>query len=444
MRALAGPSRRRTHHRRLRAGLAAAGLAGLLLTLTGAVAAAAPATLYVDRSNRNCSNSGPGSAASPYCSIAKAAAVAGPGQTVLVAAGTYAESVAVARSGTATAPIVLKASGGVTVSGGSHGFTIASRSWVTVQGFTVSGTSGVGIDVRDSSHVTVTGNRVTRSGRRAKGGTAQGIRLAGTDDSVVFHNVTFDNSEAGIALTGGSTRNRVTGNRSYQNARGYTRAAPGIDVRAPGNQVIGNLSYHNEDSGIQSYTGGSNTLVAGNLAWDNGDHGIDDLNVPGQRIVGNTVFHNLTAGINVEGNSPGATIANNVSVDNGLASPRTKGNIRVDQNSVSGTRVDRNLVWLRTSGVQYTWKKTGYSSLAAFHAATGQEAGGLQASPGFVNAGAGNFHLAAGSRAIDSADSGVSGQQPRDADGRPRRDDPGVANSGAGPRRYDDRGAYEH
>ena len=128
-----------------------------------------------------------------------------------------------------------------------------------MRGFTVSGTSGVGIDVRDSSHVTVTGNRVTRSGRRAKGGTAQGIRLTGTDDSVVFHNATFDNSEAGIALTGGSTRNRVSGNRSYGNARGYTRAAPGIDVRAPGNQVVGNLSYHNEDSGIQSYTPAART-----------------------------------------------------------------------------------------------------------------------------------------------------------------------------------------
>jgi hypothetical protein len=136
-------------------------------------------------------------------------------------------------------------------------------------------------------------------------------------------------------------------------------------------------------------------------------------------------------------------VANNVSVDNGIDSPRTKGNIRVDSTSVSGTTVNFNLVFLRTSATAYTWKTTGYRSLAAFRAATGQEARGIQAEPRFVGAGAGDFRLGAGSPAVDSANSGVSGQQATDADGRPRTDDPGVANTGAGPRRYDDRGALE-
>jgi parallel beta-helix repeat protein len=423
--------------------LALAGAVGLVLLAAGLVtrpAAAAGTTLYVDAA---AACPGSGSQAAPFCKIKSAADAAQPGDTVRVAAGTYAEAVVPARSGTSASPIVYQADPGATVRGGTNGFQISSKSWLTVRGFTVTATVKEGITVSGSTSIVVTGNHVSAAGQPVSGQVAQGIKLASTTDSTVSGNLTENNTEAGIQLTGSSTRVLVTGNESYGNARGYTRAAPGIDVRAPGNQVVGNLSYHNEDSGIQSYTGGSNTLVAGNVAWDNGDHGIDDLNVPGQRIVGNTVFHNLTAGINVEGNSPGATIANNVSVDNGLASPRTKGNIRVDQNSVSGTRVDRNLVWLHATGVQYTWKKAGYSSLAAFHAATGQEAGGLQASPGFVNAAAGNFHLAAGSRAIDSADSGVSGQQPRDADRRPRRDDPGVANRGTGPRRFDDRGAYE-
>ena len=53
------------------------------------------------------------------------------------------------------------------------------------------------------------------------------------------------------------------------------------------------------------------------------------------------------------------------------------------------------------------------------------------------------FHLTAGSPGIDSAHSGASGQPTADADGNPRLDDPGSANTGAGPRAYDDRGAYE-
>ncbi len=145
--------------------------------------------------------------------------------------------------------------------------------------------------------------------------------------------------------------------------------------------MTGNRSHHNEDTGIQSYTGASDTLIAGNVAYANGDHGIDNLNAPGQRITGNTVYGNVTAGINVEGSSPGAVVERNVSVDNGIGSPRTKGNIRVDSTSVRGARVDYNTVWLSRPGVMYTWGKTGYRSLAAFRAATGQEAHGRQANP---------------------------------------------------------------
>jgi len=477
MHQLAGPSRRRWEHRRgpedrrparwlgglarfrqsglarsggaglarfRRGGLATACAAGLLLVLAGAVAApAATSTLYVDKSNPSCSNSGPGNSAVPYCSIAKAATAASAGQTVLVAAGTYAETVTVGRSGTASAPIIFRAQGAVTVRGATYGFRISSKSWITVRGFTITDTVKEGILVSGSSNITLTGNRVTSAGTPASGQTAQGIELSGTNDATVSANVTDHNSEAGIQLSGSSTRNVVAGNESFANARGYTRAAPGIDVRAPGNAVIGNRAHHNEDTGIQAYTGGSNTLIANNLTWGNGDHGIDDLNVPGQRIIGNTVYDNVTAGINVEGDSPGATVANNVSVDNGIDSPRTKGNIRVDSTSVSGTTVNDNLVFLSASAVMYTWGSTGYSSLTAFRAATGQEARGIQADPRFVGAGAGDFRLGAGSPAVDSANSGVSGQQATDADGRPRTDDPGVANTGAGPRRYDDRGALE-
>jgi len=61
----------------------------------------------------------------------------------------------------------------------------------------------------------------------------------------------------------------------------------------------------------------------------------------------------------------------------------------------------------------------------------------------FRNAGSGDFHLGAHSPAIDSANSGVSGQPKRDVEGNPRRNDPAIRNTGAGPQKYDDRGAYE-
>ena len=84
-----------------------------------------------------------------------------------------------------------------------------------------------------------------------------------------------------------------------------------------------------------------------------------------------------------------------------------------------------------------------YTSLAAMRAATGQEQHGLQADPRFVNAAAGNLQLSAGSPAIDSADSGASGASSIDQSQAARVDDPSVANTGTGPRAFDDRGAYE-
>jgi len=124
-------------HTRWAVRLAAATVAGLAMLATGLAAlpaGAAGTTLYVDRS---ASCPGLGLQAAPYCTIGAAAAAATAGTTVRVAAGTYPETVTPARSGASGSPIVYDADPGATVRGGTNGFTVASRSWVTVRGFTV-------------------------------------------------------------------------------------------------------------------------------------------------------------------------------------------------------------------------------------------------------------------------------------------------------------------
>jgi parallel beta-helix repeat protein len=260
----------------------------------------------------------------------------------------------------------------------------------------------------------------------------------------VVGNTADHNSYAGIQLTSGSTSNEVRGNETFANARQYERAAPGIRLYgAPGNVVDGNISHHNEDSGIEAYPGSNNTLIYNNVCYENGDHGIDNLTATGERIIGNTVYKNVTAGINVEGGSTGATLANNVSVDNGIKSPRTHSDIRIERGSTDGTTMDYDLVWLTVPDTILIWSSTSYSSLAAFQAASGQESHGIQADPRWQSPGNGNFHLTAGSPGIDSANSGASGQPGTDLEGKPRVDDPATQNTGVGPRPYDDRGAYE-
>ena len=455
---------------------------GLAASSMGAASGAA-AYLYVG--GGGCSDTGTGTASVPFCTIAKAAKVAVAGQTVLVSSGTYTDEVFPWHSGTSGSPITFQPAAGATVaiSGAKHGFTISNQSWITVSGFTIQGSTKDGIYVYNATGIRLSGNTVRTSGLRVEGSTAYGMYLNSMTNSVVTGNLVTDNSASGIYLTNGSTGNQLTGNESSLNAYGYVRNAVGIDLRAPGNVVSSNRVHDNEDSGIQSYPGGDRNTIVDNVSYRNkgfttvklsncnapstgntagcitGDHGIDDYAVNGSSVVGNTVYDNVAAGINLEGvpsgTASGFTLANNVSVDNAASCPdgaggtvkcpRTRGNIRVDATSQLGTSLDYDLVNLSVSGgTMMVWGSTSYTSLAAFQAASGQEAHALQADPRWTNPSMGDFTLGSGSPAIDSADSGAPGQPGLDAGGQARVDDPATANTGAGSRTYDDRGAYEY
>ena len=200
-----------------------------------------------------------------------------------------------------------------------------------------------------------------------------------------------------------------------------------------------------------SSPGANNGLGIQNVSYNNGDHGIDDYNVTGGRLIDNTIYHNCTDGINVEGTSGNYTVMNNISVDNavypaykGISCGRRTGNIGIYDSAPATTTIDYNFVYLTTTGSLYVWNNNSYSSPTALYNATGQEQHGIQADPKWISWTAPNFHLQEGSLAIDSANSGASGESPWTQTTIPRIDDPSTPNTGAGPRLYDDRGAYEY
>ena len=188
------------------------------------------------------------------------------------------------------------------------------------------------------------------------------------------------------------------------------------------------------------------------MSYANGDHGIDVLNSTNTVVVSNSVYGNVTSGINVEGcaakPSTGATLRNNISVDSGLSSTTTKGDIRVDVNSTPGTTLDYDETYLSSPGTMVTWGSKQYTTLSALATATGQETHGLDnqngGDPQWVSPSTGDFHLKAGSRAIDSAASSAPDEPATDFDGQARVDDPSTPDIGIGPRTYDDRGALEY
>src|ERR1051326_6093410 len=107
------------------------------------LASAAPTTRYVDSSNPSCSNSRSVTASQHFCTISAAASKAQAGDTVLISSGTYTEDVTLPRSGSAGAPITFAPNGNaqVTVGGKANAFTISGKSYITIQGLTISGTT---------------------------------------------------------------------------------------------------------------------------------------------------------------------------------------------------------------------------------------------------------------------------------------------------------------
>jgi parallel beta-helix repeat protein len=428
-------------------------------------------TYYIDNTNGLCSDAGTGlTPALPFCTISKGAIAAVAGDTVQVLAGSYAETTAVPKSGSAGLPITYSGAPGVTVTGnglasGGDAFQISSKSYVIVDGFTITGTADNGIYVSNSNHITISNNHVSYSGKPVSGSTRQGIYLTSTTDSIITRNITDHNSQDGIKLTSGAVNNTVSDNISFANAEGWQRNATGIHINGSGsynNLIIHNTTYANEDTGLQCYDKTHNNSLIGNLTYGNGDHGIDISNSPNNSIIGNTVQGNHTSGINLEGSgapgSSGAKVMNNISVDNGIA-PITgrKSNIRVDASSIPGTTLDYDLVYLTNTGsgtFQIEWNGVLYSTLSAFkNAVPGQEKYGLQFDPRFIApvppAGrppvliVGDFHVKTGSPVIDSAYADAPGEPLLDLDGNTRVDDPSISNTGAGVRTFDDRGAYE-
>lgn len=443
-----------------------AGLVAAISVATSifAISAATAATIYtVDNTTASCSDSGPGSASQPFCTIEHAAHVALPGDTIVVRAGTYSgTSVNTANSGSRSRPITFTAYRRVRVIGGKNAFALANKSNIVIHGFTITGTSSYGISVTGGANIVISHNDVSSSGLPELGLAAAGIYLKDLSGGLVLDNTSHNNSSHGIDLTGSTTKVMVKGNRSYRNAYQYIRNATGIDVQAPGNTILDNFTYSNEDSGINVYPGATNTIVAQNVAYDNGDHGIDNFDAPGADITGNTVFYNCTSGINVEGTSSHAVIENNISVDNAtgaIINPtpinppgayvnrcnRREGNIGVYDAAAATAKANFNLVWQANRRVpEYVWAGVVYNTQSRLHKRTGQDARGIFGNPRFRNAAKWNLQLTGNSPAIDSANSDARGEQRTDILGRRRVDDPFVRNTGVGIRPYYDRGAFEY
>ena len=169
-----------------------------------------------------------------------------------VRAGNYAGAY-IENSGTQSRPIVFRAFGDEAPSitednpETPDGINVEGASWVTVQGFTISGRSRAGIRAATCDHVTIRDNRIDGSGK-------WGIFTAFCDDVVIDHNVAANTDEQhGIYVSNSGDRPVIRGNTIYGNYQA------GIHMNGDGSEG---------GDGIIS-----NAIVENNRIYDNGAGG---------------------------------------------------------------------------------------------------------------------------------------------------------------------------
>ncbi len=366
---------------------------------------------YVDKNHPSSSDSNPGTLALPWLTIQKGIDEAVAGDSVLVRAGTYFESLAMQQSGTAGAYIVLMAyPGEVPVVDGSSSsddklvdWTSQRPDYIVFDGFDVRNGAGWGIWVNGSNNV-IKNCRVYDNGRiepQASGilvisssnniirsnevfrNAWNGINCESTTGTIIRHNHIFDNSlHAGInifPITSG-TQDMESGNHIRYNV--ISGNETGIYARyQEDNDIIGNLIYDNLENGIffHQHPSGptvyeARTRVYNNTVVGNGLNGLRNANATHLDIRNNCFAYNSTKNATYEINIAASVLTGHT----------------IDYNSYFG-EVDNVVFW---AGTQY--------GVIGFRNATGYESNGLSSEPQFVNRAVGNYRPLESSPLIDN------------------------------------------
>jgi len=372
-------------------GLTTAALIAVLGLPIPAVAAESD-TLWVWKSNANCSDNGPGSRTQPFCTIGAAVDTVQPGQTVQLQQDMYVEDVRITRSGTAQAPITF----------------IGNSSWLVGS----SATPGPALTVSGAQHVVIRNFQF----EEAKVENSTGITLD--------RNATASYSSH---LEIGSGNQDVSVTRSHLWRLQVTGGSTGV--------VVSNNSMSEAGTTPLSVTGTPGVTITNNTVALGCGPGIALLN----GSTGARVYNNIV-------DSHGTTTNDN----RPCAGTAAATELLVSADSAAGSVADYNLLRAKDGGTPYSWAGADYPTPEAFHAATGQGGHDLMGDPKLVNAYGAHLtdcQLVAGkpdpntcSPAIDSAKSDAPGVLDADLDGHTPVDHPFVANGDAG---YLDRGASE-
>lgn len=299
---------------------------------------------------------------------------------------------------------------------------------------------GDGIYVQNSDNVEVTGNEIDHLFDYGGDNGPDGIQLNGLkgtlNNFIVKDNVVrreTNTTAKGCIIVERGAGGLISGNRVYKGAFGIAIYTSDTVVEYNYLEGVGNNSALRmwENRGQTNVTLRYNIvntcqhtgLVVGNST---------NAATPMANIrIYNNVFYNtqwgVTVSVPVSGEFKNNIIWSTWNVRYSVAS------IIAGQTFIS----NNNIIQTRATGTMVGWLGTGYSDFAAYQAASGQDANSLTTAPGWVSPATGDFHLPAGSPAINA---GAALGATTDFDGNP------VPNGGAtdiGPLEYGGLIAYE-
>jgi parallel beta-helix repeat protein len=208
--------------------------------------------------------SGDGSSSAPFLTIGKALTVAGSGDSIDVAEGTYNEDIIL----TSNVKIIGSGAGTTTIMGlgNNHVVEGIGLANVTVGGFTItgSGDSASGVYLDECRNVILSNNIIRDNGNST---TSNGIFLQNASEALIEKNIITGNASSGITISQKAAA-IVRNNIVAQNGNSGISKGYGNRVSYIINNVVDRNGNHNwGDSGIAT---GSNDIVANNIVTNNG------------------------------------------------------------------------------------------------------------------------------------------------------------------------------
>jgi len=214
----------------------------------------------------------------------------------------------------------------ITDNAGSHGIQVEQTSFVTIEANTITRGGEIGIGMGNSHDLLVAGNTATLNehgitlyldtnieirGNTLTDNFINGLLVHGGADHQIVGNTMINNSQNGVFLLEGASYSTIESNTVEANG------AHGVVVQeSPANTIRDNPSISgNAYQGVLVY-GSPDTVILRNSMTDNGHSGVAAGASPGLRVEENTTTNNARNGIAVF-RTESAVVANNTAQWNG-------------------------------------------------------------------------------------------------------------------------------